>query len=233
MARQPSALDAREMFAHGVDLADIGAGAQQRARHRLLVGKRHAGRRRDPVGRGAARHQHEHEIVGAGAVGQLDRRRSAASSPAASGTGWPASTMVTIAGRAAIAVPRHRDAAQPASRQIERVEIMRFRRPRPLSPAALPAASRMTRPFGTGGSSFGRKVAGWAASTAMRYKAARKARAGSFFVSTICAHVSKTCLYRQIGRQAYEFAAAGSVRQKDAGRDRRDGDRGHIFQRVT
>ena len=50
MARQPAALDAREMFAHRVDLADIGAGAQQRARHRLFVGKRNAARRRDPVG---------------------------------------------------------------------------------------------------------------------------------------------------------------------------------------
>ena len=48
-----------------IDLADDGARAQQRARDGLFVLKRYAGRRRDPVGRGAARHQHQDEIVGA------------------------------------------------------------------------------------------------------------------------------------------------------------------------
>ena len=74
VARQPAAFDAREMFAHGVDLADGGARAQQRARHRLLVFKRYAGGRRDPVGRGAARHQHQHEIVGPRAIGERRAR---------------------------------------------------------------------------------------------------------------------------------------------------------------
>ena len=46
---------------------------EQRARHGLLLGKREARRRRDPVGRGAAGQQHQHEIVGAGRFGELQR----------------------------------------------------------------------------------------------------------------------------------------------------------------
>ncbi len=37
--REPAAFDAREMFADAVDLADIGAAAQQRPRRRLLLGE--------------------------------------------------------------------------------------------------------------------------------------------------------------------------------------------------
>ena len=74
-ARKPSALDARQMFAHRVDLANIGAGAQQRARHRLLFREREAARGRDPVGGGAARHQHQHEIVGRRGLRELERAR--------------------------------------------------------------------------------------------------------------------------------------------------------------
>ena len=72
-ARQPAALDAREMLAHRVDLADVGARAQQRPRHRLLVGERESGGRRDPVRRCAARQQHQHQIVRVRAIGERER----------------------------------------------------------------------------------------------------------------------------------------------------------------
>ncbi len=110
--RQPSALDAREMLSHRVDLADVGAGAQQRPRHRLLVGERQSLRRRDPVGRRAARQQHQHQIVRPGAVGQARAPARRPASPAASGIGWPASTIGIELGRPAIAVPRHGDAGR-------------------------------------------------------------------------------------------------------------------------
>ena len=58
-ARQPAALDPRQVLAHGVDLADRCARAQQGARHLLLLGQRHAMGRRDPVGGAAAREQHQ------------------------------------------------------------------------------------------------------------------------------------------------------------------------------
>ena len=62
-ARQPAALDPRQMLADDVDLADRRARAQERAVHLLLLRERHAFGRRDPVRRAAAGHQHQQQIV--------------------------------------------------------------------------------------------------------------------------------------------------------------------------
>jgi len=49
-ARQPPSLDPRQVLANGIDLADRCARTQQCAGHLLLLGKRHALDRSDPVG---------------------------------------------------------------------------------------------------------------------------------------------------------------------------------------
>ena len=69
---QPAALDLRQVLSHAVDLADAGAAAQQRPRHRLLVGEADALRRQQPVGRAAAGDQRQDEIVRPGASREFD-----------------------------------------------------------------------------------------------------------------------------------------------------------------
>jgi len=97
--REAAALDAREMLAQRIDLADAGARAQQRAGDGLLFGEREALYGRDPVGRGAARHQHEDESSAVAAAASASTREVAAS-PASSGIGCPASiTGMTRVGR--------------------------------------------------------------------------------------------------------------------------------------
>ena len=126
VARQPPALDAREMFAHGVDLADMRAGAQQRPRHRLFVCKRNAVRRRDPVGRCAARHQHQHQIVGGSSIGEFERTLGRLQ--AGRIRHWMAGLdHGDDAGRPAIAMPRYRDAANAFGWQTHRIEIIILR----------------------------------------------------------------------------------------------------------
>ena len=71
--REPPALDAGQVLPDGVDLADIGAGAQQRAGDALLLLERELARRRDPVRRAAARQQHEDEVVGRRLAGERER----------------------------------------------------------------------------------------------------------------------------------------------------------------
>ena len=61
------------MLADAIDLADMGAAAQQRPRRRLLLRKRNAWRRRDPIGRGTAGEKNEHVVVGTGALRQRQR----------------------------------------------------------------------------------------------------------------------------------------------------------------
>ena len=116
VARQPAAFDAREMFAHRIDLADIGAGTQQRARHRLFVGEGNAGRRRDPVGRGAARHQHQHQIVGGRAVGELECALGGFETGGV-GDRMPGLNHVHDLGRPAVAVAGDGDTAEPFGRK--------------------------------------------------------------------------------------------------------------------
>ena len=125
---EPAALDAREMLAHGVDLADRGAGAQQCPRHRLLLRQRQARGRRDPVGRGAARQQHQHQVVG-GRRG----RRARASRSAAGESGRVGHRMAGLDHRAraavgrAVAVAGHGKAGKAVRRQAAVVEIVALR----------------------------------------------------------------------------------------------------------
>ena len=69
-ARESPALDPRQVLANGVDLADRRAGAEQRPRHLQFLHKGHTLGRRDPIGRAAARQQHQHQIVDLGLLRQ-------------------------------------------------------------------------------------------------------------------------------------------------------------------
>ena len=73
MPRQPTAFNARQMFAQRVDLANVSARTQQRARDGLFVVKGYARSRRDPVGRGATRYQHQYQIVGGRSISERQR----------------------------------------------------------------------------------------------------------------------------------------------------------------
>ena len=160
----------------------VGAGAQQRARHRLLVGERNAVGRRDPVGRSAARHQHQHEIVRA-----LRHRRASARDRRPPGRPHPGSggrprscARVASAGRSRGARPRRRSGVRPAIRSwFEIVSLPRLR-----SSTRPPCRRRAgsSRPAGGGGSSGGRHDAGCAAATAVRNRSARNERRGRFMI---------------------------------------------------
>ncbi len=60
---QSPALDAREMFAHAIHFHDVCAACEQRARQRPFVVERNSVCGRDPVGRSATGHQHQHDVV--------------------------------------------------------------------------------------------------------------------------------------------------------------------------
>ena len=60
---QAPALDARQMLAHAVHLANAGAAVEQGLVHCLLVGQRHAFGRQGQQRRAAARDQAQHQIV--------------------------------------------------------------------------------------------------------------------------------------------------------------------------
>ncbi len=113
------------MLAHRIDLADDRAGAQQRAGHRLLVVKRYTGGRRDPVSGCAARHQHQHEIICAGAVGEAQRALRAFD---ACGVGNRMAGLdhLDATKMPSVAVARDRNATQPLEGNPQPVEIMRF-----------------------------------------------------------------------------------------------------------
>ena len=127
MPRQASAFDAREMFAHGVDFTDGRAGAQKRTGHGLFVLKRYSFRRRDPVRRGAARHQHQDEIVRACAVSQSKRAIGGLEARSIryrmSGLDHP-----NLAKMTRIAMPRDGDPGQALRRNSHLVEVVRFGR---------------------------------------------------------------------------------------------------------
>ena len=114
------------MLSHRIDLADVGAGTEQRPRHRLLIGERQALDRRDPVGRCAAGQKHQHEIVPARAIRQGQRALGGFK------TGGVRDRMAGLdhrdgPGRPAIALPRHGNAREPAGRQIGVGRLGRFR----------------------------------------------------------------------------------------------------------
>ncbi len=120
------ALDARKMLAHAIDLADDRARPQQRARDRLFFCKRERARRRDPIGRAAARHERQHEIVGASVAGEIEDAgcRIDAGLIRHGMTGFDNRD---DAGGAAVALPCDAEARQPVGGQAEPIEIMRFR----------------------------------------------------------------------------------------------------------
>ena len=180
------------MFAHGVDLADGGARAQQRARHRLLVLERYALGRRDPVGRGAARHQHQHEIVRACAVSQSKRAIGGLEARRIRDR-MAGLDHANLAQMPRIAVTRDGDAAQAFRRNSHPVEVVRFghlgHRARGLAGGEQYQPARRQ----SGGSRGGRHVAGCAADTAVRNSPARKERRLSFELP-ISAHCRKNLL---------------------------------------
>ena len=89
---EPPALDRREVAADAVHLADGGAGAEQGAVDLLLVGERQPGRWQGEQRRAAAGDEEQHEVAVGQAAARERQMRRAAASPAASGTGWDAST---------------------------------------------------------------------------------------------------------------------------------------------
>ena len=195
MARQPSALDAREMFAHRVDLADVGARAQQRARDRLFVFKRYPGRRRDPVGRGAARHQHQHQVVRVPHYRRAPARGRRLPGRRRRGSDGRLRSCVTTRSRPAVAVARHRDAGKAVRGQASTDRDKSLPPLRPWNRRPCRRRARSAGPRGGGGSSGGRQLAGCAAATAVRNRSARKARRGLFIATTIAAHRAEKSAY--------------------------------------
>ena len=123
-AGEPAAFDAREMLTHAIDLADIGAAAQQRAGGRLLFFKCDAGRRRDPIGRGAAGEKNEHEVIGGRLIGKGQRAFGAGNSGLV-GDRVACFDHGDPLGRPPIAVTRHRHTIEPTF--IDQRAIMTFR----------------------------------------------------------------------------------------------------------
>ena len=117
------------MLADGVDLADRRARAQQRPGHLLLLRKGYAGDRRDPVGGAAAGQQHQQQIVGTGAGGELQALLRALQSGLV-GHGMAGLDHLDPPRRHAMAVARGRDPRKPRGVEAERVEIMPLRRRR-------------------------------------------------------------------------------------------------------
>ena len=125
MLRKPPAFDAGEMLAHRVDFDDRGAAGEQRPRHCLLVRKREPGGGRDPVCRGAAGNQHQHQILGAGGIGEVERFAGRGE------TGCVGQRVARLddahaARRTAIAATGHGDTADAAFRHATFVEIVAF-----------------------------------------------------------------------------------------------------------
>ena len=117
------ALDLRQMLAHAVDLADAGAAAQHRLRHGLLVGKRNALGRQQPVGRAATGNQRQHEVVRPGRFGERDhlrRRRQ----PVFVGQRMPGLDHRDRPGVERIAVAGDRDAGEPVGGHVMRLRVM-------------------------------------------------------------------------------------------------------------
>ena len=111
------------MFAHRIDLADIRAGAKQCAGHCLFFRERKAGGGRDPVGRCAARHQHQHEIIRARGLRQFECVRGRVQARFIRHR-MPCLDHLDHFGRASIAMARDRDPRHAFARHAFRFEIM-------------------------------------------------------------------------------------------------------------
>ena len=139
---EPAALDRREMLAHRIDLADVGARCKQGAGHGLLVSQSQTRRRQAEQGRRPAGQQKQHQVVrpgraapcsrmcrgrlGAGPVGHRMRRLEDADRPA-----------------------RHRMAVARDDQPFDRAQSGQVSSTvRAMAAAALPAPSTTVRPFG-------------------------------------------------------------------------------------
>ena len=69
--RQPATLDAREVLAHVVHLANVGATGQQGAVDGLLVGQAQPVGRQGQQGRAAARDQTQHQVISGQSLGEV------------------------------------------------------------------------------------------------------------------------------------------------------------------
>ena len=106
--REPATLDARQMLSHRVDLADVGARAQQRSCHGLLVGEGQSFDRSNPVRRCPAGQQHQHQVVRSGAISELERLLGGCN-PGGIGDRMAGLDDRDYFGRPAIALARHGD----------------------------------------------------------------------------------------------------------------------------
>src|SRR5690242_18625269 len=111
---QAASLDTAEMFAHGVDFANVGPGGAERARDLLLVGQRYAFVRRREQSRTAAGDEADTEIV---RLGRREQLQDFFGADDASGgwfveAGWPRGMQMNRARRPQ-AIGRH---VHPASK---------------------------------------------------------------------------------------------------------------------
>ena len=125
-ARQPAALDPRQMFPHDVHLANRRARAQQRPVDLLLLRKADTIRRRDPVRRSAAGDQHQQKIVG-GRLRRQPQRIVGGFQPGLVGHRVPGLDHPDPPGRHPMAVAGGRDADKFCRIELERVEIVPLR----------------------------------------------------------------------------------------------------------
>ena len=121
-AGEAATFDAGQVFSHAIDLADIRPAAQQRPGGGLLVGEADAGRRRDPVRRGAPGEQHQHQIVRAGRVGKSERALGAFE-PGLVRNRMAGFHQGDVAGRPAVAVAGDGNAAEPLFRDAREVVL--------------------------------------------------------------------------------------------------------------
>ena len=114
------------MLAHAVDFGNRRARCEQRPGQRLLLGERQARRRRDPIRRRAAGHQHGDQIVRSGGIGERQGFEGRGQSGRI-GDRVPGFDHPHVPGRTGIAVTGDREAADPARGQAAVVEVVPFR----------------------------------------------------------------------------------------------------------
>lgn len=122
-ARQPPALDARQMLADDIHLADRRARAEQRLVDRLLLGKADAVHRRDPVRRAATGEQHQQQIIRAGLASERERVSGALQAGFVR-HGMAGLDHADASRRYAVAVAGGGDADQPLRIELEPIEIV-------------------------------------------------------------------------------------------------------------
>ncbi len=129
-ARQPAALDARQMLADGVDLADRRAERNSARVTCCFWANENASHRCDPVGRAAAGQQHQQEIIGLRTLGQFQAVLGTLQTGLV-GHGMAGLDHPDPPRRQAMAVAGGGDADQSLRRKLEGVEIVPARRRSP------------------------------------------------------------------------------------------------------